>query len=210
MQCCLCHSHNCERFAENGSRKFILCNSCGLVFVPAEYHLTQQQEKTRYARHRNTADNKDYVDYLSKIADAVLNLAGPPAMICDFGSGREHVLADILNSREAACIAHDPLYGMVAAAKGQFDVVVACESLEHLRDPRQGMDFIMRLVKPHGIVYVRTRLYDRVGDFSAWWYAKDPAHIVFYCERTMKTVAELLGKRIVESNGKDVVIFWPP
>jgi len=187
----------------------MLCNSCCLIFVPAEYHLTPDEEKQRYSLHQNSGDNKQYVTYLSKIADEVLDLADLPLTICDFGSGKEHVLTDILSSRGATCQAHDPLYGMVAQRHGEFDIIVACESFEHFRNPRHDLDLMGRLLKPAGFVYVRTRLHDEVEDISAWWYAKDPTHISFFCGKTMETVAEVLGKRIVMTNGRDTVVIGP-
>jgi hypothetical protein len=48
-----------------------------------------------------------------------------------------------------------------------------------------------------------------VRDFYSWYYAKDPTHISFYSSKTMIVVAEILGKKIVETNGKDVVVFGP-
>jgi SAM-dependent methyltransferase len=210
MRCPLCSFSNCSIHAEDRrSRAFFLCGSCGLIFVPARYHLTPEKEKERYALHHNTPDNREYAAYLSKIADEVMELAGPHARICDFGSGGEHVLADILTSRGARCIAHDPLYGLTVEAGGAFDIVAACESFEHLRDPRQSLEFIRRLLKPGGTVYVRTHLYnaEAAEKFSGWWYAQDKTHICFFCMRTMDAVAGILGREIIRTNGKDTIVF---
>jgi SAM-dependent methyltransferase len=194
--------------AKSDTRPFILCNSCGLIFVPQEYHLAPEQEKERYALHTNSPRNQEYVRYLSAIADDALALVNGPAAVLDFGCGREHVLTDIILSRGVRCVAHDPLYGLTVT-DGQFDLVVACEAFEHLRDPRHSMEGIRRLIKPAGYVYVRTHLYNEAlaGDFSAWWYAKDPTHISFYCTKTLETISELLGNKIVSTNNKNTIIF---
>lgn len=204
--CPLCSFQKCTVHASIDPRTFIRCGSCGLIFVPQEQHLTPEKEKERYALHTNSPDDRKYVDYLSAIADGVVALVNGPAAVLDFGSGEEHVLTDILVSRGVRCVAYDPLYGMTVP-DGQFDIVVACEVFEHLRDPRHGMNVIRCFVKHNGFVYVRTRLYDDLTDFSAWWYAKDPTHIVFYSRETMETVGELLGKKIVSTNNKDTIIF---
>jgi SAM-dependent methyltransferase len=167
-----------------------------------------EQEQQRYALHHNSPDDRRYHDYLSSIADDVLRFAGGPCAVLDFGGGKDAVLAAIMRARGMDAAAHDPLYGLVAAESRQFDIVVACEVLEHLRDPRRDMEFIARHVKPHGFVYARTRLYDG-ADFSSWWYAKDPTHICFFCGKTMEKVAEILGKEIIETNAKDTVVFGP-
>lgn len=211
--CPLCISHDCTLLPDGSSRPFILCNSCGLVFVPRENHLTPEEEKQRYALHHNSPDDRKYHDYLSSIADDVLRLVKGPCAVLDFGSGKNQVLATIMRARGAHAVAHDPLYGMSAGEDMRFNVVVACEALEHLRDPRRDIDYIARVVMPAGYVYARTRLYDGVpdlsADFDAWWYAKDPTHICFFCGKTMEKVAEIVGKEIIETNGKDTVVFGP-
>jgi SAM-dependent methyltransferase len=209
MVCPLCISPDCIVHAQIGSRLFFRCNSCDLVFVPKEYHLTQAQEKARYMHHENTNDNPEYVNYLSSIFDNVLRFVPQPVSILDFGSGAEHVLTNIIRARGETCVAHDPLYGMTVEENDRFDIVVACEALEHLRDPRRDMDLIAHHVKPEGFVYVRTRLHDGVRDFSSWYYAKDPTHISFYCSKTMETIAKILVKKIISTNNKDTVVFGP-
>jgi len=204
--CPLCSFRNCATYARIDTRAFLLCDSCGLIFVPQEQHLAPEKEKERYALHTNSPHDRQYVDYLSAIADEVMALVHGPAAVLDFGCGKEHVLTDIFISRGIRCVAYDPLYGLTVP-DGQFDVVVACEVLEHLRDPRHSIEIIRQFVNREGCVYVRTRLYDDVRDFSVWWYAKDPTHISFYCSKTLETVSELLGKKIISTNNKDAIIF---
>jgi 2-polyprenyl-3-methyl-5-hydroxy-6-metoxy-1,4-benzoquinol methylase len=89
----------------------------------------------------------------------------------------------------------------------KFDIIVACEVFEHLRDIQKEIRLISRLLKPDGFVYVHTQLYDDVKDFPSWWYIKDLTHVNFYCEKTMRKVGEILGKQIYSTNKKDTVIF---
>jgi 2-polyprenyl-3-methyl-5-hydroxy-6-metoxy-1,4-benzoquinol methylase len=106
------------------------------------------------------------------------------------------------------CASHDPLYGIFADMGGEkFDIIVACEVFEHLRDIQKEIRLISRLLKPDGLVYVHTQLYDDVKDFPSWWYIKDLTHINFFCEKTMQTMADMMGKKIYSANKKDTVIF---
>ena len=113
-----------------------------------------------------------------------------------------------MNGRGVRCASHDPLYGILADKVGeQFDIIVACEVFEHLRDIQKEISLISRLLEPDGFLYVHAQLYDDVKDFPSWWYIKDLTHINFYCEKTMQKVGEMMGKKIYSTNLKDTVIF---
>jgi Methyltransferase domain len=206
--CRLCGSPQCREILRDRIRPYVRCDCCGLTFVPEEHHISPQQEILRYSRHTNHKTDKEYVAYLSSIAADVLLLPVASPRVLDFGSGPEHVLADILNGAGASCAAHDPLYGLNAAGqKGSFDIIVACESIEHVRNLPREIGLISGLLAPAGFVYVHTQLCDHVADFAAWWYIIDVTHINFFCGKTMGKVAQMMGKRIVRTNGKDNVIF---
>lgn len=206
--CVLCSSSGCAVYCEDNIRTYFRCPACGLVFVPKEFHLDLEEEKRRYGKHTNYKNNKDYVEYLSTVADQALALPVQSPRVLDFGSGPEQVLADILTRRGVKCASHDPLYGIFADMGGEkFDIIVACEVFEHLRDIQKEIRLISRLLKPDGLVYVHTQLYDDVKDFPSWWYIKDLTHINFFCEKTMQTMADMMGKKIYSANKKDTVIF---
>jgi SAM-dependent methyltransferase len=208
--CKLCSSTDCALFFEDTVRAYVRCAACGLVFVPPEYHVSIEEEKLRYGKHTNDKGDKKYVAYLSDIADEVLGLPVKSPAVLDFGSGPQHVLADIVNGRGVRCVPHDPLYGLTAEGDGErFDIVVACEVFEHLRDLAAEISFISCIVKPGGFVYVHTQLYDGVKDFSSWWYIKDVTHINFFCGTTMETVGEMMRRKIVSTDTKSTVIFGP-
>lgn len=206
--CRLCGSPQCREILRDKIRPYVQCESCGLTFVPEKYHINPQEEQLRYGKHTNHKTDKQYVAYLSSIAADVLTLPVASPRILDFGSGPEHVLADILNEAGASCAAHDPPYGLNAAGQhGSFDIIVACESIEHLRNLPREIRLISGLLAPAGFVYMHTQLRDHVSDFAMWWYIVDVTHINFFCEKTMGTVAQMLGKRIVRTNGKDTVVL---
>jgi SAM-dependent methyltransferase len=186
----------------------VRCNSCGLVFVPEEFHVTEQEEKYRYSKHTNVRGDTKYTAYLSRIADDILSLPVQSPAVLDFGSGHDQVLAYVLQARGVACVSHDPMYGLDAAgADRRFDIIVACEVFEHLRDIRKEIRCIARLVKTGGFVYVHTLLYNNVQDLASWWYIKDVTHINFFCEKTLGIVAEMTGMKIRSTNKKDTVVL---
>lgn len=206
--CRLCGSPRCSELHRDKVRPYLQCESCGLVFVPERYHVSPAEEKLRYAKHTNTASDKNYVAYLSGIAADILALPVASPCVLDFGSGPEHVLSDILNGRGAVCVPHDPMYGLDASgSQEKFDIVVLCETIEHVRNLSQELGLISRLVKSDGYVYIHTQLYDDIPDMHSWWYLIDVTHINFFCLRTMEKIGEMIGRRILSTNGKDTVVF---
>jgi len=186
----------------------VQCDSCGLVFVPSEFHLAPEQEKLRYAKHTNHKTDAAYVKYLSSVVSDVLSLPVVSPRILDFGSGPEHVLTDILNEQGARCVPHDPLYGITAPqTPGAFDIVVVCEAIEHMRNLPRELACMALLLKPGGFIYIHTQLYDVVDDFVSWWYIIDTTHINFFCRKTMDRAAQMAGRSVIRTNGKNTVVF---
>jgi hypothetical protein len=206
--CVLCSSPGCTFYCKDNFRSYFRCSSCNLIYVPPEYHLSTEEEKIRYSTHTNTIDDKKYVAYLSEIGDNALALPVRSPRVLDFGSGPNQVLAGIINGRGVYCASHDPLYGINADNSGErFNIIVACEVFEHLRDIKKEIRLISRLLLPEGFVYVHTQLYDDVKDFASWWYIKDVTHINFFCEKTMQKIAGIIEKKIFSTNSKDTVVL---
>jgi 2-polyprenyl-3-methyl-5-hydroxy-6-metoxy-1,4-benzoquinol methylase len=180
-----------------------------LIFVPPEYHLSIDDEKKRYALHHNTPNDPEYVRYLAGVADAALRLPLPPrARVLDFGCGEHAVLAGILKRRGWECAACDPLYSIGGdALRRMWDLIVACEVLEHMRDLRAGLAALGRALAPGGRLVVRTELYAQESALLSWWYAQDATHMNFFHASTAETIAGLVGGGVERSDGKNTLVF---
>jgi SAM-dependent methyltransferase len=84
--------------------------------------------------------------------------------------------------------------GDIAAA--QFDVIVACEVIEHLTDPVGLFDQIKRWLKRGGVFAFQTAYYDPGACGRDWWYI-GPAngHVSLYSARSFDVLAKRLGAR---------------
>ena len=103
---------------------------------------------------------------------------------------------------------YDPLYGIGTDTQEQaYDVVVACEVLEHVRSAREEVLRISRILRPGGYVLVRTELYNMHTDFASWWYARDITHVNFFRLTSMLRVAELLNRGISYTDGTNTLIL---
>lgn len=64
----------CFHSAKNMRRTYTECYTCGVVFVPPHYHMTNDDEKERYDQHKNDSADAGYRTFLSRTARPVLGL----------------------------------------------------------------------------------------------------------------------------------------
>ena len=208
MKCRLCESEACGFVGTDGKRTFVRCSSCHLVFVPAEDMVSVEDEKRRYAEHDNSAADANYIEYIGSFADEIGRVPVASPRVLDFGSGPAQVLEKVLGERGVACVSYDPLYGIgEGALDGAYDVVAICEVMEHVRDLKKELDIVKRLINHSGYAVVRTELYTEQTDFETWWYARDITHVNFFRLTTMLRIAEYLGRGMLYTNARNVVIF---
>ncbi len=188
-----------------GIERFYRCEICHSVHVPSRFHLTEQQELERYALHDNNGTDEGYRNYLSGVIHSAEKLTGDISSfrILDYGSGENAVMTTILKERGIDAIAYDPNYENLSTIDGEFDLIVACESPEHFRSPREEFTKICSHLKPNGYLYLRTELLGTTPYFSAWYYKNDPTHIFFYSQDTLEYVARQFGLKLVNCNGKN-------
>jgi 2-polyprenyl-3-methyl-5-hydroxy-6-metoxy-1,4-benzoquinol methylase len=178
------------------------------VFVPEAQWLSLEDERARYAHHDNSPSNEGYVRFLGEVAHVVCGLVEPGARVLDFGSGEQAVLTELLRARGQKCTAYDPLYDLGPDALGeQYDVIVVCEVIEHLRGLRAELIRLAGRLRPGGHLVVRTRCYPSLADLPAWWYARDPTHINFFAKPTLEHAARLCGLRWRQSAIADISVW---
>lgn len=208
MKCILCSSENVFplEFLKPSKREFFRCSQCDLIFVPEKYHLSPDEEVSRYRMHRNTLSNEGYVGmFLEKIAILQKYCHGTNKIL-DYGCGPSPVLAELLMREGFSCDIYDP-YFFPVFSEGPYDIVISTEVFEHLRDIRKELHMICKLIKPGGYLAVMTSLHDNICDFQNWWYASDPTHISFFGARTFEWMAKEHGFMIVFADMKNFVIM---
>ena len=210
MQCVLCGSPDCKLVMVHALRRLFRCESCQLVFVCPDDRVTIEAERERYALHDNTFDNPGYVAYLTAIASEIGIEPGKPLRILDFGSGPQFVLTRLLRERGCVCDPYDPLYALdivPVTSDTAYDLVVLCESIEHIRNLPEALNLIMGSTALQGRIFIKTQLYDISTDFSRWWYVQDSTHINFFNAHTLQTLGEMLNRRIVSCDNKNTVVL---
>ena len=208
MKCPLCESQYNVLFSSDNKRDYFHCMDCRLIFVPQKDFISLEEEKERYRLHNNTLDNQDYVTYLRSVADELRRIPVINPVVLDFGSGEQSVLSVILQELGIDCTAYDPLYALTPSLPEQnFDIVILCEVIEHVRDIQKEVAFIKRVLKPEGYIVIRTELYREQEDFKQWWYTKDSTHVNFFSVPAIQKLSMLLRKKVYYTNEKNVVIM---
>ena len=65
--------------------------------------------------------------------------------------------------------------------------------IEHLHGPAAIFEQLDRLLRPGGWLGLMTRFQDDDASFPTWYYRRDPTHVVFYREETLRWIAETMG-----------------
>ena len=129
--------------------------------------------------------------------------------ILDYGGGVGGFVR-YLNDRGFDAELHDEGYGLeFAASHGVkvrrslddvtelYDVVIAVEVLEHIKDPHAALETIHRVMKPGGLFLFTTgNLARHRGEVATWFYARHPeVHISFFTPDSFRRLSERHGLR---------------
>jgi SAM-dependent methyltransferase len=78
----------------------------------------------------------------------------------------------------------------------KFDIIVSCEVIEHLPDPRATFDKIKAHLKPRGVFAFQTAQWDPKAVGRDWWYlGPDNGHISLYSREGLTHVFRQMGGR---------------
>ena len=209
MRCLLCGDPNPHFLTRDKSRDYHHCTKCDFVFVPQEQYVSLEEEKKRYLLHDNSPGNKGYVRYLEEVVSIVSDeLDGSNAKVLDFGAGEQAVLTGLLRHKSIRCTPYDPLFAIGSETLNeQYDGIVLCEVIEHLRGIRDQLEMIRKLTTQSASLVIRTQPYPSLDTFTDWWYTKDPTHINYFSKKSLGFVAGYLDRNLVMSRYEDIFIL---
>lgn len=172
--------------------------------------LSASEEKAVYEYHENDAGDSGYRRFLSRLAEPLVGQLALGASGLDFGCGPGPALAELLRNAGLSVSLYDPyFYPETQVLNLQYDFVTCTEVLEHLHQPADVFRQLDRLLKPGGWLGVMTCFQTDDASFASWHYRRDPTHVVFYRESTLKFIADRMGWALTVPV-KNVALFQKP
>jgi hypothetical protein len=206
--CPLCQSTDLKCYFKSKDSDYFICAQCELVFAPAEYHLSDIEEKSRHDLHQNNPQDLHYRQFLSKVFNPVLEHISPNAIGLDFGSGPGPTLCIMFSERGYQLDLFDKFYANNASIfNNHYDFITLTEVVEHFDKPRFELDRLFAMLNDDGILSIMTNMLNSDTNFEYWHYKNDPTHICFFSQATMNHLANKWGAK-VKFYGDNVVLFF--
>jgi hypothetical protein len=205
MKCPLC-SFFAHYLISGENREYWLCSKCRAISVPANFHITPEEEVKRYLEHENSLDSEGYVRMFQKKIEILQAYEVKSAL--DYGCGYEPVLKTLLERQGIKTDIYDSNFFPDIYLDKLYDLVISTETFEHFRNPADEISRIANRLAPGGILAIMTKFYPN-GDkaFADWYYKRDPTHIIFYCHETFQWIAENVRFKLIFNNQHDFVVL---
>jgi hypothetical protein len=205
--CPLCKGANTESYFRDKFRDYLVCRDCYLVHVPERFHLSDEEEKTRYDLHENDPGDLRYRAFLGRLFNPVKAYIAKGSSGLDFGCGPGPTLSVMLQEAGYVIDTYDKFYAPhFEVFQNRYDFITATEVAEHLSDPRFELERLFHLIKENGLLGVMTKLATNRPVFEKWHYIRDPTHVSFFSKATFEWLGDLWKAR-VEFIGNDVILI---
>ena len=171
-------------------REYWRCTDCRATFLHPSAWLDATAELAHYQLHRNDPDDAGYCAFLDRLAAPLLQRLPPGQRGLDYGCGPGPALAAMLREAGHEMALFDPLFQPDRAVlAGSYDFITCTEAAEHFHRPAEEFRRLDALLKPGGWLALMTNFQTDDARFAAWHYRRDPTHVVFYREETLRLLA---------------------
>lgn len=209
--CCpVCEDRATHAFVTVDERAYWRCQYCQATFLEPSQRPDPETEKAEYDQHDNDVADPGYRRFLARLADELIPRLRPGDRVLDFGCGPGPALVAMLREAGAAADGYDPFYAPgETLLEHPYEAITCTEVLEHLHDPAAIFRLLDQLLAPGGWLGVMTCFQTDDDRFASWHYRRDPTHVVFYREATLRQVAARFGWYCAVPR-KDVALMRKP
>ena len=210
MICPVCRGGRAAHFLAVDVRDYWRCPDCLATFLQPDQRPSPEEEKAHYDHHENELDDPRYRAFLSKLSTPLLKRLPPGSSGLDYGCGPGPALAAMLTEAGHSVALYDPFYHPDPAPLSQtYDFVTCTETAEHFHDPAAEFDRLGGMIRPGGWLALMTCFQTDDARFADWHYRRDPTHVVFYRDTTLRQIASRQSWAC-EIPVKDVVLMRKP
>ncbi len=207
MRCPVCEAPSAGFFLQIGERDYWGCESCRTTFLDPAQLPDRDRELAHYRLHRNSPDDLGYRQFLARLVAPLLKRLPQASEGLDYGCGPGPVLAMMLREAGHEVALFDPFFQPDRAALTRtYDFITCTEVIEHFHRPAEEFRKLDALLKPGGWLALMTELQTDATQFADWHYPRDPTHVVFYRETTLRHLAECRGWQC-EFPGRNVALM---
>lgn len=197
-RCPVCEGRSCQTLLslqERGQRRdYWRCDTCQCRFLQADQRPGPEAEHAEYRLHHNDPGDDGYRRHLTQLSGPLLQRLDRPSEGLDYGCGPGPALADMLRTAGHTVALYDPLFQPdPGVLQRSYDFVTCTEVIEHFHHPAREFRRLHDLLRPGGWLGVMTRFQTDDARFAQWHYRRDPTHVVFYREETLRWLARHHG-----------------
>ncbi|MBK5251728.1 MAG: class I SAM-dependent methyltransferase [Peptostreptococcaceae bacterium] len=204
--CKICGSETRDLYDTQMKDRYHICPVCKYIFLDNGGYVSSEDEKERYLEHNNSYENEGYRSFLEGFLDeAVFPYGKNFDRALDFGSGPEPVLSRIMREKHGIKTDICDLYFSPEKVylDNKYDLIVATEVFEHLKEPVDTIKELSKCLKTDGLLSVMTLFhYNDDESFLGWHYRRDKTHIGFFMSKTLEKLGELANLRLIHTDGK--------
>lgn len=205
--CILCRS-NAELFCEIRGKAYYRCGECSAIFLSPECYVSKEAEEQRYQKHKNNIDEPGYRKFVEPMVLKILEKYGQEHQGLDFGSGPGPIVTKLLRDQGYSIELYDPFFcNTPAVLEKKYDFIACCEVIEHFYFPEKEFKMLRSLLKPQGMLFCMTALYNEAIDFQTWHYNNDPTHVIFYHANTLLWIKSHCGFSAFETKERLTQFF---
>ena len=205
--CVVCKSENLRIFKVIEGKKYWQCNFCQAKFLDKANRLDPKEERSRYEQHNNKVHDEAYRSFLSKLSEPLKTKLSSGDGGLDFGCGPGPALADMLSKDGYKMEIYDPFFFPDKnVLLKQYNFITCSETAEHFFDPFEEFNTLDGMLEKGGWLGLMTCFMTEDKLFESWYYRRDPTHVSFYSEETLKVIATQRNWTM-EIPVKDIVLF---
>lgn len=210
MRCKICNHDTKTLLDSQLNKRYYHCEKCEFIALDSDFLVSLERERAQYENHHNSLENSGYVQMFENFLDFFWEAFTCKNIdVLDFGSGPTPVLSELIKKRGASVDIYDKFYqpNMPLQSK-KYDLITSTEVFEHLENPIETLNFLVKYLKPNGYIAIMTLFHTNAEDeFLKWWYRRDPTHIGFFTPKTATILGEKCGLKMIKHDGKRVVVF---